>query len=85
MGLIMKTCSFIWGYNQNWKAINHVSEFNQSQRLKRHVEFNPQKIIEAEKNGEKDGKTFYKLMNNNVYGKTIESVRNRIDVRLVSN
>ena len=40
---------------------------------------------EAEKNGGKDGKVLYKLMNNDVYGKTMENQRNRIYVRLVSN
>ena len=49
------------------------------------LDFNTQKRIEAEKNGGKDGKALYKLMNNSVYGKTMEKLRNRIDVRLVSN
>ena len=43
------------------------------------------KRIEAEKNGDKDGKTLYKLMKNAVYGKIIETLKIRIDVRLVSN
>ena len=41
--------------------------------------------IEAEKKGDKNRKTLYKLMNNAVYGKTTENFRNRIDVKLVSN
>ena len=44
-----------------------------------------QKRIEADKNVGKYGKAFYKLRNNAVYGKTLESLRNRIGVRLVSN
>ena len=63
------------------KKIYRVLEFNQSQWLKQHVEFNTQKIIEDGK----DGKALHKLMDNAVYGKAIENVRNRIDVKLVSN
>ena len=52
---------------------------------KKYVELTHKKRIEAEKNGNKDGKGFYKLMNNAVYGKTMEDVRNRIDAKIVSN
>ena len=41
--------------------------------------------IEAEKNKDKDGKALYKPMNNAVYRKTKEKLRNRINVKLVSN
>ena len=67
------------------RKIHRILEFNRSQWLKPYVEFNKLKRIEAEKNGDKDGKALYKLMNNAVYGKTIENLRNRIDVKLVSN
>ena len=60
-------------------------EFNQSQWLKQYVEFNTHKRIEAEKNGDKDGKALYKLKNNAVYGKAMENRRNKIDVKLLNN
>ena len=41
---------------------------------KKYVEFNIQKRIEAEKNGGKDGKALYKLINNAVYGKQRELI-----------
>ena len=66
------------------KKVNCILEFNQSQWLKPYVELNTQKTIDAKQNGEKDGKAFYKLMNNAVYGKTMENLH-RIDIKLVSN
>ena len=57
-------------------------EFNQSQWLKIYVEFNTQKRIEIEKNGDKVGKVLYKLMNNSMYGKTMVNLRKRIVVKL---
>ena len=60
------------------KIIHRVLEFNQSQWLKPCVEFNTEKRVEAEKNGDKDRKALYRLMNNAAYGKTMENLRNRI-------
>ena len=65
------------------KKIHRVLEFNQSQWLKQNVEFNTQKS--RKKDGGKDEKALYKLMDSAVFGKTMETVRNRIDVKLVSN
>ena len=67
------------------KIIHRVSEFNQPHWLKPYIEFNTQKRIETEKSGDKDGKALQKLMNNIIYGKLMENMRNRIDVKLVNN
>ena len=62
-----------------------ILEYNQPHCLKPYIEFNTHKRIEAEKNGDRDGKALYKLMNNAIYRKTIENFRNRVNVRLVNN
>ena len=67
------------------KKMHRVLELSQSQWLKPYIEFNTEKSIEAEKNKGKGGKAFYKLMKNAIYGKTMENLRNIIDVKLVNN
>ena len=67
------------------KKIHCILEFNQSQWIKPYIEFNTRKTIEAEKNGDKDGKALYKLMNKAVYGETMEKLRNRINLKLKRN
>ena len=66
------------------EKIHYVLGFNQSQMLKPYVEFKKQKRIQARKNGEKDEKA-YKSTSNAVCGKTMKTVRNRIDEKLLSN
>ena len=44
-----------------------------------------QKWREAEINGDKDEKALYKLMNSAAYGKILANLRNRIDVKRLSN
>ena len=36
------------------------------------------------KNDGKDGKALYRLMNDAIYGKTLENLRNRFDLKLVN-
>ena len=67
------------------KKIHHGLEFNQSQRLRSCIEFNTQRRIAAEKNNDRDGKALHKLINNAIYTKTMENLRNRIDVKLLKN
>ena len=62
-----------------------VLEFNQSWWLKPYIKFNTQKRMEAEKINDRHGDALYKLMNNDIHGKAMENLRNRIDVKPLNN
>lgn len=61
--------------------VNKVLEYEQSNYMEQYIMLNTNLRQKCKNDFEKD---FYKLMNNSVFGKTMENVRNRINFRLIS-
>ena len=62
--------------------IYRVLQFKKSDWMKKYIDFNTKKQMSASNDFEKD---FFKLMVNSVYGKAMENLRKRANVRFVNN
>ena len=64
------------------KEIHRGIRFREEPWMKSYIELNTDLRTKEKNDFEKD---FFKLMNNSVFGKTMENIRNRVNVQLVNN
>ena len=64
--------------------IHRGIKFEESAWLKEYIILNTKLRIEAKQSGSNFEVDFFKLMNNSVFNKTLENIRNRVDIRLIS-
>ena len=77
----IRTLQFYLKQGLKLKKIHRAIKFEQKEALKPYIEFNTEKRKNARNDFEKD---VYKLMNNAIFGKTMEDKRKHLDFEVVS-
>ena len=75
-----KNLQFYLSQGMRLKKVHRVLEFDQEPWMEPYIKMNTDFRKQAKSEFETD---FYKLMNNSVFGKTMENLRNRVDVKIV--
>jgi hypothetical protein len=78
--LHIRNLKFYLEQGMKLKQVHNVIRFKQSKWLKKWIDFDTEKRKKADNDFEKD---LFKLMNNAVFGKTMEDVKNRMGFELV--
>ena len=77
----IRTLQFYLKHGLKLKKIHRAKKFEQEEILKPYIEFNTEKRKNARNDFEKD---IFKLLNNAVFGKTMEDKRKHLDFEIVS-
>ena len=76
-----KNLKYYLSFRMKLVKIHKILSFKQSSWLKNYVDFNTKK---KQKSTDEFSKGFYKLLNNCIYGKSIENQRKRMTVKLIN-